>query len=375
METRDTIRRLVDALAVAHPARLTEAVEKSLAGEDEVETTIWLCDVSATRLTDLSGVNPPQGVEGTLAGRSYRDLETIVSEERLLTPLESLGRVVGVLELRGSALSERAEEMQTAARVITDRLISAKGHSDVVEQARGGGNLGLAATIQHDLMPIPSFMGDEVEIGGWIEPAYDIAGDAWDYAVNTEQVDFGIFDSVGHGLRSCQLSMIALGSFRLARRRGGSLPDIAASIEEGLRRVAVNGEFITGALGRALPRERKLELANAGHLAPIRLRDGKPSRLEWTPALPFGLDGKNPSIHAYEIEPGDSVYLFSDGVIEAMNDDEARFGIETLSDLLQRANAEERTVAAICHDVLDSVTAHVGGPLRDDATCLGVRFL
>lgn len=375
MNTRDTISRLVDALADAHPARLSDAVEKGLAGEDDVETTIWISDVSATRLADLSGVNPPQGIEGTLAGRSYRDLETIVSDENLLTPLESLGRVVGVLELRGTALEERAAEMQTAARVITDRLLGAKGHSDVVEQARGGGNLGLAATIQHDLMPIPSYMGEEVEIGGWIEPAHDISGDAWDYAVNTDEVDFGIFDSVGHGLRSCQLSMIALGSFRLARRRGGSLPELAASIEEGLRRVAVNGEFITGALGRAVPGERKLEMANAGHLAPIRLRDGKASRLEWTPALPFGLDGKNPSIHAFEIEPGDSVYLFSDGVIEAMDVDETRFGIDNLSDLLQRANAEERTVAAIARDVLDSVTTHVGGPLRDDATCFGVRFL
>jgi serine phosphatase RsbU (regulator of sigma subunit) len=375
MGTRDGIRQLVDALAAAHPARLSRAVNESLSGEGDMEATIWLSDVSATRLTDLSGESTPQSMEGSRAGRSYRNLETIVSQEHLLTPLQSLGRVLGVLELRGSALTERAEEMQTAARVITDRLIGAKGHSDVVEQARGGGNLGLAATIQYDLMPIPSYMGDEVEIGGWIEPAYDIAGDAWDYAVNTDEVDFGIFDSVGHGLRSCQLSMIALGSFRLARRRGGSLPDIAASIEEGLKEVAVLGEFITGTVGRALPGERKLELANAGHLAPIRIRDGKPSRLEWKPALPFGLDGKNPSIHTFEIQPGDSFYLFSDGVIEAMDHNSARFGIDTLSDLLRRANAEERTVSAICHEVLDSVSTHVGGPLRDDATVLGVRFL
>lgn len=349
-------------------------MRETLAREEDLAATIWIADIGGKMLTDLSGEQETQKIEGTLAGRSYRNLEAIVSQDHLITPLESLGRLVGVLELRGSGLLDRAEEMRVASRVITDRLISAKGHSDVVERARGAGSLGLAATIQYDLMPIPSYMGHHVEIGGWIEPAYDIAGDAWDYAVNAGEVYLGIFDSVGHGLRSCQLSMVALGSFRLARRRGGLLSEIAAEIEKGLEEIVTNGEFVTCVLGRALPEDRRLELANAGHLAPIRIRDGTATRLEWQAALPLGLDGKDPSSHVFDVQPGDSFYLFSDGVIEAVNDEQTRFGVETLSELLQRADAEQRTVSTICHEVLDSVKAHVGGHLRDDATVLGVRF-
>jgi hypothetical protein len=375
MEPRNSIRRLVDELARAHPAELPETVSRTLADAGDLEATIWLADIGGERLADLSGEHQVQEIEGTLAGRSYQNLESIASNERLLTPLESLGRVVGVLELAGSDLAARAEEMMTAAKVITDRLIGAKGHSDVVERARGGGHLGLAATIQHDLMPIPSYLGGQVELGGWIEPAYDIAGDAFDYAVNDDEIVFGIFDSVGHGLRSCQLSTIAIGSFRLARRRRAPLAEIATEIEEGLGKIAEYGEFITATMGRALPSERKLELANSGHLAPIRFRDGKATPLEWQPSLPLGLNGKEPAIHVLDIHPGDSVYLFSDGVIEAVNEQGKAFGPDALTDHLQRSVAEERTVSATCHRVLDAVIAHVGGALRDDATVLGVRFL
>ena len=374
MQSKESIRRLVDDLAAAHPAEVPAAVRQALAADGVVDATIWISEIGGTRLTDLAGTHPPQDVEGTLAGRSYQNLESIASPDRLLTPLESLGRLIGVLELAGSGLVDRADEMRTAAKVISDRLIGSKGHSDVVERARGASRLGLAATIQHDLMPIPSYMSGDVEIGGWIEPAYDIAGDAWDYAVNEDEVMLGIFDSVGHGLRSCQLSTIALGSFRLARRRGLPLTEIAAEIEEGLGAITEYGEFITATMGRATPSQRTLELANSGHLAPIRIRDGKATRLEWQPALPLGLNGKEPAIHSFDIHPGDSFYLFSDGAIEALDDERSPFGADTLSDLLEQSNAEERTVFATCHDVLDAVSAHVGGPLRDDATVLGVKF-
>jgi serine phosphatase RsbU (regulator of sigma subunit) len=374
MPSRETIRRLVEALAEAEPAQIPAAMRQALAADGIVEATIWIADIGGRRLVDLAGALQPKDVEGTLAGRSYQNLESIASPDHLVTPLESLGRVIGVLELAGSGLVARSEEMRTAAKVISDRLIGAKGHSDVVERARGASHLGLAATIQYDLMPIPSYMSGDVEIGGWLEPAYDIAGDAWDYAVNEDEVMLGIFDSVGHGLRSCQLSTIALGSFRLARRRGLPLTEIAAEIEEGLSTIAEYGEFITATMGRATPSQRKLELANSGHLAPIRIRDGKATRLKWQSALPLGLDGKEPAIHSFDIHPGDSFYLFSDGVIEALDDERTPFGADTLSDRLEQSNAEERTVSATCRGVLDAVSADVGGPLRDDATVLGVKF-
>src|SRR5918996_3561884 len=189
MDHTDNIGLLVEALAVSHPARLSQTVTDTLAAGGNLAVVIWVSDIGGTHLSDLAGVEEDQEVDGTLVGRAFRDLEIIVSDDHLLAPLESLGRVMGVIEARGSGLGTRAQEMVTAARGITDRLISAKGHSDMVERARGAGDLGLAATIQYDMMPIPSYIGDQVEIGGLVEPAYDIGGDAWDYAINEGEVD------------------------------------------------------------------------------------------------------------------------------------------------------------------------------------------
>ena len=56
------------------------------------------------------------------------------------------------------------------------------------------------------------------EIGGLLEPAFDIAGDSYDYAVNRDVVDLAIFDAVGHGVRSMLMAVTVVGACRRARR-------------------------------------------------------------------------------------------------------------------------------------------------------------
>ena len=57
-------------------------------------------------------------------------------------------------------------------------------------------------------------------IAGVLEPAYDIAGDAFDYAVNGADLHFAIFDGLGHGIGSTLLTGLAVGAYRHARRDG-----------------------------------------------------------------------------------------------------------------------------------------------------------
>src|SRR6267378_596512 len=57
-------------------------------------------------------------------------------------------------------------------------------------------------------------------IAGALEPAYDIAGDAFDYAINGADLHLAIFDGLGHGLGSTLLTGLAVGAYRHARRDG-----------------------------------------------------------------------------------------------------------------------------------------------------------
>ena len=57
-------------------------------------------------------------------------------------------------------------------------------------------------------------------VTGLLEPAYEVAGDAFDYALNDDRLHVAVFDGMGHGIASTLLSTLAVGAYRHARRNG-----------------------------------------------------------------------------------------------------------------------------------------------------------
>jgi serine phosphatase RsbU (regulator of sigma subunit) len=253
-------------------------------------------------------------------------------------------------------------------------MLSARGQSDEIEKLRGAGSMGVAATIQHELLPIPSYFDGEVELGGQIEPAYEIAGDAFDYAINEGVIEFGVFDAVGHGLRSSVLTALTVASLRLARRRSEPLDRIGESIERTLSGVTEVGEFVTGVVGRIHVADLSVELLNAGHLPPFVVRDGSSHQVDLDPAVPFGLGHFKPEIRDVSLQPGDALYAFSDGIVEAQGSEREPFGGDALVDLISQHERDGIPVQKVCRSLLHKVVEHVGGSLRDDATILGIRL-
>ena len=88
--------------------------------------------------------------------------------------------------------------------------------------------------MQWDLLPPLSARTAGALIAGALEPAYDIAGDAFDYAINGGDLHFAIFDGLGHGIGSTLLTGLAVGAYRHARRDGASVARIHAAIDAAL---------------------------------------------------------------------------------------------------------------------------------------------
>lgn len=223
--------------------RFLEAVQ----GIEKV--SIWVADVGFAGLEEL-GASGSQTIDATLAdvlmGGTVVDVDGGAQ-----VPLAAGGLVVGLLLIKGNISGDLRVELPRVAAVIADRIISLKSFSDVIERERCAGELGLAATIQYELMPRPGYQDETIEIGGRIEPALDIAGDGFDYAVNSGECHFGVFDAVGHGLCSTMLTTVAIGAYRLQRRRRASLGVIADEVERAVAGVARDGEFVTGLLCRS----------------------------------------------------------------------------------------------------------------------------
>lgn len=112
------------------------------------------------------------------------------------------------------------ELLRDAARVLAHVLASARRYTDRFEKLRRRKDLGLAAEIQWELLPVLAYELPGFAIAGALEPTYDIGGDTFDYAVSASQLTITITDAVGHGLRAALLGSLAVTAMRNSRRCG-----------------------------------------------------------------------------------------------------------------------------------------------------------
>ena len=102
--------------------------------------------------------------------------------------------------------------------VVAALLVTRGQCTDAYTAIRRSEKFSLAAEMQWDLLPPLSLDSGRVSVAGLIQPAYEVGGDSFDYAVNGERLDFAVFDAMGHGLESSQLAHLAVSSYRHSRR-------------------------------------------------------------------------------------------------------------------------------------------------------------
>lgn len=331
---------------------------------------------------NLRTLPPPEGsisIGGSVAGRCYRGREIIESDDgegpTLWVPILRRSERLGVLAF---GLKEHspwiAALAPSVALAIGSVIVGATHHSDVFELARGARHLSLAAALQWDLLPLPVYQDPSLELAGRVEPAYDIGGDAFDFAANPQATEIAVFDAMGHGLHSTLLTTLAVGAYRFTRRRGHDLAAMARDIDEAVVAYPLEDVFVTGHLCR-LHDDGRLEWVNAGHPVPLVVRDHTASPLgDAPPMLPFGLEGRPGDITTVQLQPSDIVLFYSDGVIEARPEGGEAFGMERFVDMAGRHGDPDTDPFLLVRLILDAVKEHARGVLRDDATLVAVRW-
>lgn len=122
-------------------------------------------------------------------------------------------------------------------------------------------------------------------------------------------------------------------------------------------------------------RNGQFDWINAGHPLPLLVRAHTASEARLAdPALPFGLEGTPPSPARLQLEPGDVILFYSDGVVDALSSAGEPFGLSRLVDLSGRHYADGSLSAGV-RQILDDVVDHAKHRLRDDATLLALRWL
>jgi serine phosphatase RsbU (regulator of sigma subunit) len=253
---------------------------------------------------------------------------------------------------------------------ITGYVVFGAGRfTDMYEQARRRKPLALDAEMQWNLLPVRAFAGPHFEIAGQLMPAYEVGGDCFDYSVESTGLYLTVSDAMGHGVQASLLDTLAVSALRNSRRAGGSLAEQAQQAQAALTAQFAPVSFVAAFIARVDLATGHAKVVNAGHPTGFRIRSGRVEPLRLRAQLPLGLDPATRYLEQdFDLDPGDRLFMVSDGVTEAAPRGSEPFGDEQLQGTLL-ATADVPPHEAV-REVLRTVSAYQRGSFRDDATAL-----
>jgi serine phosphatase RsbU (regulator of sigma subunit) len=230
----------------------------------------------------------------------------------------------------------------------------------------------LARTIQHGLLPKAPPVLPGFEIAGVSYPTQETGGDYFDFIPQSDgHWGIAIGDASGHGIGAALLvaeTRAYLRALALTRTDPGQVLD---SVNQRLVEDVTTDHFVTLFLARLSPLTRSLVYSSAGHL-PGYVLDGRGEvkLVLQSTGLPLGVDrtGDFPPGPAVRLEPGDLVFLLSDGIVEAPSGDGLLFGIGRTLEVVQARRHEPP--ADIVAALVQEVRSWSQGAPADDMTAI-----
>ncbi len=256
------------------------------------------------------------------------------------------------------------------ASLVSDLTVTKGNHSDVFVLARRSRAMSLSAETIWSLLPPLTVTAPEVSIAGIVEPANDVGDYAFDYAINGDRTHPAIVDAIGHDTHAAVMAVMAISAYRHNRRQAVGLAQLWEVMNASVRAHLGDERFVTALMAELDNVTGRLTWCNAGHPAPLLIRDGRrASQLLSQPTAPLGLDGGVPEVAEEDLQPGDRLLFFTDGVVDARHR-RRPFGSERLIDLVLRETAAGRSLSETVRPVSHAWSQHHEGDIPDDGTLL-----
>ena len=157
-------------------------------------------------------------------------------------------------------------------------------------------------------------------------------------------------DVMGYNVSSALVALLAVGSYRHDRRERMTLEEMHRNLATAVYDHYRGASFATGILAR-------LELASGSCAGP-------------TQGIPFRCSSVAPIVGSEQLEPGDFLLAYTDGVSEARSSDGIEFGVQRLIDLVDRNSFQLSHPQRILQTLLHGIREHINGDPRDHATFL-----
>jgi serine phosphatase RsbU (regulator of sigma subunit) len=296
----------------------------------------------------------------------------------MCAPLLYEDEVLGFIQLDTSRIANNYDDdglklLAGIANQAALTIANARLHGQLMKRERLEQDLRNARRIQTSFLPQQPPAVEDYQFADYYGTALEVGGDFYDFLeLGDGQVMIVVGDVSGKGITAA-LMMAKMASnvrFFAGSRLGPS------ELLHKLNEAALSSEtdmFVTVLVMYLDRREHTIRMCNAGHCYPMRRRgDGTVERIEGANGFPVGIteDAEFPET-SFDVDRGDCICVFTDGVIEAMDNDGNQFGYKKLSRTMSEGAMSAQKVVQVIQKAIRDHAA--GAPQSDDLTlvCFG----
>ena len=310
-----------------------------------------------------------------VAGKIVKPLEEMTSDIR------NGGKTGRLFEMKETYRTN--DEIQVLAEAFVDLSKRTEKYiKDITqitkETERVNTELNMANQIQHSMLPhtFPAFPDrHEFDIYAVMNPAKEVGGDFYDYfLVDDDHLCMVIADVSGKGIPAALFMMISKVILQNNAALGVSPAEVLYMTNSALCSGNSTDMFVTVWLGILEISTGKIVAANAGHEYPVLLHDGKFAlQKDKHGFILGGMDGMRYKNYEIQMNPGDKLFIYTDGVPEATNAENELFGLQRLVDVLNEETGASPVM--ILANVRSAVDEFVGEAEQfDDLTMLCMEY-
>lgn len=291
---------------------------------------------------------------------------------------EEMSAIRAISGARGDEVGSLAEAMSGMIARLQRYLIEVKAATAARERVEG--ELSAARDIQRGMLPriFPPFPErSDVEIFALLEPAKHVGGDLYDYVLmDDHHLFFVIGDVSGKGVPAALFMAMTSTLFKANALSSQSAREIMDRVNAELARDNAAEMFVTAFSGILDLRTGTVDYSDGGHDAPyVRRANGAIERLPKLPGMALGVfDDAVYGTGRFQLEPGDALILFTDGVSEATNARDELFTTARIEISLASAG-EQPAARTIAEGLVASVSDFAGAvDQSDDIAILVIRY-
>ena len=300
-------------------------------------------------------------------------------KEKSIPLPDSGGEKISISQLNirtGDEIQTLAQSIQTMEREISDYIQDLTAVT--AEKERIGAELNVATQIQADMLPriFPAFPERrEFDIYATMNPAKEVGGDFYDFfLVDDDHLAVVVADVSGKGVPAALFMVIAKTLIKNHAQNRESPGDVFSHTNEQLCEGNDAGLFVTAWMGMLEISTGKFTYVNAGHNPPLLRHGGGFTWLKSRPGFVLaGMEGMRYQENEMALRPGDTLFLYTDGVTEATDGKQELFGEERLQNALNQE--PDLSVYDLLPKIKGCIDRFVGEAEQfDDITMLGLKY-